>query len=36
LDAAVRRNLALSDVTRANFDALGIATPAGGRPDDHP
>jgi len=34
LDAAVRHNLALSDVTRANFDALGIAPPTGGLPDD--
>lgn len=35
LDAATRRNLVLSDVTRSNFDALGIAPPDGGLPDDH-
>jgi hypothetical protein len=35
LAAATHRNLALSDVTRANFDALGIAPPGGGLPDDH-
>lgn len=35
LDAATRNNLVLSDVTRANLDALGIAPPGGGLPDAH-
>lgn len=34
LDAATRRNIVLSGVTRANLDALGLA-PGGGLPDDH-
>ena len=35
LDAATRHNLVLSNVTRSNLDALGIAPPGDGLPDDH-
>jgi hypothetical protein len=35
LDAATRRNLVLSDVTRANLDALGLAPSGNSLPDDH-
>lgn len=35
LHAARANDLALSEVTRANLDALGFATGPGGLPDDH-
>ena len=35
LQAATARGLTLSDVTRANFDALGLTPDPYGMPDDH-